>query len=98
MYLKMARILVAKVRRMVVGLGERAKEGMEERQGLNNRGPVLGNLETATVPEGGGGGLHLEVEWFFTFPMQESNPCSVIIGRILSKELNEKARDGVPVH
>ena len=39
---------MAEVRRMVAGVGEGqwVKEGMEERQGLNNRGPVLGKLAT----------------------------------------------------
>ena len=38
----------------------------------------------ATVP---GGGLHLEIGWFLAFPMPVSNHCSVMIGRILSKDL-----------
>ena len=49
----------------------------------------------APVP---GGGLHLEVGWFLTFPMSVSNPCSVMIGRVLSKDLGGEEGDGVSVH
>ena len=57
MYLERTRTLVAEVRRMVAGVGEGqwVKEGMEERQGLNNRGPVLGKLETAGSSDRKGG-------------------------------------------
>lgn len=49
----------------------------------------------APVP---GGGLDLEVGWFLAFPMPVSNPCSVMIGRIVSKELDGEEGDGVSVH
>ena len=52
----------------------------------------------APVPGGGGGGLHLEVGWFLAFPMPVSNPCSVMIGRVLSKDLSGEEGDGVSVH
>ena len=51
MYLERTRTLVAEVRRMVAGVGEE----MEEGQGLNNRGPVLGKLETAGSSDRKGG-------------------------------------------
>ena len=52
----------------------------------------------APVPGGGEGGLHLEVGWFIAFPMPVSNPYSVMIGRILSKDLDGEEGDGVSVH
>ena len=52
----------------------------------------------APVPGGGGGGLHLEVGWFLPFPMPVSNPCSVMIGRVLSKDLDGEEGGGVSVH
>ena len=56
MYLERTRALVAEVRRMVAGVGESqwVKEGMEERQGLNNRRPVLGKLGTESSDRKGG--------------------------------------------
>ena len=87
--------------------GVRAGEGqwgMEEMQGVDNRGPVMGKLETA-------GGSHWKGRapvpggWFtfggrvvLSFPMSVSNPCSVMIGRVLSKDLGEEEGDGVSVH
>ena len=40
----------------------------------------------------------MEVGWFLAFPMPVSNHCSVMIDRILSKELDGEEGDGVSVH
>ena len=87
---------MAEVRRMVAGVGEGrwAKEGMEERQVIEQPGAGIGEAGDGGEqrPEGGatvpGGGLHLEFGWFLAFSMPVSNHCSVMIGRILSKDLD----------
>ena len=81
MYLERTRTLVAEVLRMVAGVGEGqwVKEGMEERQGLNNRGPVLGKLGTAGSSDRKGGQLCQGVVCIWRSGGSLLSPCQYII-------------------
>ena len=81
MYLERTRTLVAEVRRMVAGVGEGqwVKEGMEERQGLNNRGPVLGKLETAGSSDRKEGQLCQGVVCIWRSSGSLLSPCQYLI-------------------
>ena len=56
------RTLVAEAHRMGAGEGQWMKEGMEERQRVDNRRPVMGKLETAGSSHRKGGNLCQGVE------------------------------------
>ena len=70
-----------------VGEGGDGGEAKQPRAGIGEAGN--GGEQR---PEGGatvqGCGLHLEIGWLLAFPMPVSNHCSVMIGRILSKDLD----------
>ena len=74
--------------------GGRGEGGDGGEVGVEQPGAGLGEAGDGGEqrPEGGatvlGGGLHLEIGWFLAFSMPVSNHCSVMIGRILSKDLD----------
>ena len=58
--------------------------------------------QSLPVVKGGGRGaqrfLHLEPGWFVVFPLESSNPCSLVVGKINSMDLNGDNEGEVTVH
>ena len=70
----------------------------------SNKDSALDNAFQQLLPvvEGGGRGaqrfLHLETGWFTVFPLELSNPCSLVVGKMVSMEMNEDNEGEVLVH
>ena len=60
--------------------------------------------QPSPVAEGGAGGggsgssLHLEPGWFAVFPLELSNPCSLVVGKIVSINLSRGNEGEITVH
>ena len=72
-------------------------------RGSNNDSALDSALQQSLpVVEGGGGGarssLHLEPGWFVVFPLELSNPCSLVVGKIISMDLSGGNEGEVTVH
>ena len=70
----------------------------------SNNDSALDNALQQSLPvvEGGGGGarssLHLEPGWFADFPLELSNPCSLVVGKLVSMDLSGGNQGAVTVH
>ena len=70
----------------------------------SNKDSALDNAFQQSLPvvEGGGRGaqrfLRLEPGWFAIFPLELSNPCSLVVGKMVSMDLNGDNEGEVPVH
>ena len=72
--------------------------------GGSNNDSALDNVSQQSLPmvEGGGGGtessFHLEPGWLVVFPLELSNPCSLVVGKMVSKDLSGDNGGEVTVH
>ena len=74
-------------------------------RGSNNDSALDNPLQQRSpVAEGGAGGggsgssLHLEPGWFAVFPLELSNPCSLVVGKIVSINLSRGNEGEITVH